>query len=219
MLSRTQVFYLFVLVVLGSLALPSGPHGPFRPTFEPDQTRGIWMGFRSSGRLQADMPGAAASPTALWEESPARQRVRAGASRLAYVDPSGRRVTSEQIRSYLESQGSPMADFAENIVGAGNRYGVDPKLIVAIAGVESTFGRNAISYNAWGWNNGRTRWRSWTQAIDQYTRAFAEKYPNHTNIRRMAPRYNPNTPEDWGRKVLLFMASIDRPSSGPGTAS
>lgn len=198
---------MLVLIALGAFVVPGGV-----ATFEPNRRGAPWLRFESNEVAQVQTAAVTASPTALWEESPARQRVRAGSARLAYVDVSGRFVTAEQIRRFLESQGSPMAKYAENIVLAGNRYGVDPRLIVAISGVESTFGKYCSYYNAWGWNNGRTRWRSWTHAIDQFARAFAQKYPNQTNVRRMAPRYNPVTPDSWGRKVLMFMALIERQS-------
>lgn len=125
-----------------------------------------------------------------------------------YVSERGEVVSVQQVATFLESQNSPMAPHATDIVRAGSTYGVDPRLVVAIAGVESSFGRKCRGHNAWGWNNGRTRWSSWSESIDSYTKLFSENYPNWRNLRRIAPVYNPNTPEKWGRKVSFLMAAI-----------
>lgn len=128
--------------------------------------------------------------------------------RTRYVDESGATVTSERIRNFLTVRRSPMAEHSEAIVVAANRYGVDPRLVVAIAGVESGYGKRCRGFNAWGWNRGLARWHSWDQSIDSYTRLLAERYPNWRNVPRVARRYEPNTPEAWGRKVRLLMGAI-----------
>lgn len=117
-------------------------------------------------------------------------------------------VTASQIRDFLSRHNSPMAAHAEEIVFAGNRYGIDPRMIVAIAGVESQYGKRCRGFNAWGWHGGRTRWSSWSESIDLYSASMRSNYPNWRNIQRLAPRYNPNTPEAWGRKVAFLMDSI-----------
>lgn len=140
--------------------------------------------------------------------SMARQRARKSeADRLRYAG-EGIAVTSAEIERFLADKHSPLATQATQIVAASNRYEVDPRLIVAISGVESDFGRVCRGFNAWGWNNGRTRWRSWGESIDAFTRAISERYPNWRNVRSMAARYNPNTPHSWSKKVTALMASI-----------
>lgn len=83
-------------------------------------------------------------------------------------------VTPRRIHRFLDSQGSPMARYAKHIVRAGVRYEIDPRVIVAIAGVESGYGRQAPGYNAWGW--GRARWGSWPGAIEAFSRSVAASY-------------------------------------------
>lgn len=61
-------------------------------------------------------------------------------------------VTARSIDSYLRSKGSPMAGSGAQILDAGVRHRVDPRLIVAIAGAESYFGIiTCAPHNAWGW--------------------------------------------------------------------
>ena len=47
-------------------------------------------------------------------------------------------TTPKQIDDYLKSKGSPLAGQGAVFVGAGKKYGVDPALVVAISGIESS---------------------------------------------------------------------------------
>lgn len=138
-----------------------------------------------------------------------RQRLRrARADEQSFLGDHGIVVTAEQLKGFLTRRASPMSAFTSEILSASNRYGVDPRLVVAIAGVESDFGKVCKGFNAWGWNNGRTRWQSWAHSIDVYTRSISERYPNWRNVAGMARNYNPNTPVAWARKVMGFMEAI-----------
>jgi hypothetical protein len=134
------------------------------------------------------------------------QKARADKDR--FLGDDGIVVTAAQLEGFLARKASPMLPFVGEILSASNRYGVDPRLVVAIAGVESDFGRVCKGFNAWGWNNGRTRWLSWAHSIDSYTRSISERYPNWRNVPGMARSYNPNTPSAWARKVRAFMEAI-----------
>ena len=49
---------------------------------------------------------------------------------------------------------APLADYAEKFVEVANKYGLDYRLLPAIATVESSGGKNNFrKYNAWGWEN------------------------------------------------------------------
>jgi hypothetical protein len=145
----------------------------------------------------------------LYSESLARVRTaRMALKEAAYIDAKGR-LTVKQLSRFLAKKRSPMASHADEILVAANRYHVDPRVVVAIAGVESTFGIHSRGYNAWGWNGGATRWRSWSESIDTYTRLLGQKYPNHRNVASIARRYNPVTPSAWSRKVQNWIKSLD----------
>ncbi|HVE90677.1 MAG TPA: hypothetical protein VNE62_00025 [Actinomycetota bacterium] len=129
-------------------------------------------------------------------------------SRPVYIGVDGQRITVERISRFLTPRQSPMAPFAENIVVAGLKYGVDPRLIVAISGTESTYGKFHRGHNAWGWDapNGLTRWASWPEAIDQYTKLFASKY-RERDPSQIGPRYCPDCVE-WPDRTRRVFALI-----------
>jgi transglycosylase-like protein with SLT domain len=145
----------------------------------------------------------------LYGESLARARTARAAFREAWYQDAKGRLTVKQLNRFLARKRSPMATHADEIIVAANRYHVDPRVVVAIAGVESTFGLHSRGFNAWGWNGGSTRWRSWTESIDTYTRLLGQKYPNHRNVASIARRYNPVTPSAWSRKVQNWIRSLD----------
>ena len=113
-----------------------------------------------------------------------RARQRASHHRPApapvYKGRGGVRITVARIQRFLRSRGSPMAPHARRIVLAGVRWRVDPRAVVAIAGVESSYGIHAPGHNAWGWGGGRggARWSSWRHAIDRFTFGLSRHYPS-----------------------------------------
>ena len=127
-----------------------------------------------------------------------------------YIGTDGQRVTAERIRGFLVRQRSPMAGYAAHIVAAGMQYGVDPRVVVAIAGVESTYGLYSRGYNAWGWNAGKTRWASWETAIDRFTRALGLSYRSlrHGRFAAASRTYCPPCGKRWGIKALHIFKSI-----------
>lgn len=127
---------------------------------------------------------------------------------LIYADQKGT-ITAAALASFLRRQRSPMAPFATDIIRAANAYGADPRIVVAIAGEESGYGRVCRGYNAWGWDGGRHRWRSWPESIDSYSRLLASRYPNHRDYRRIARRYNPPSPDGWAAKVALHLRWLE----------
>src|SRR6185436_17585531 len=57
------------------------------------------------------------------------------------------------LKEYLASKNSPLDKNAKDFIEAADKYHLDWKLVPAISGVESSFGK-AIpndSYNGWGW--------------------------------------------------------------------
>jgi hypothetical protein len=128
--------------------------------------------------------------------------------KTVFIGADGESITTERIRRFLVRQGSPMARYAENIVTAGIRYRVDPRVVVAIAGVESTYGIYDYGHNAWGW--GGHRWRSWPASIDGFTQAMSQRYRSLRTGRfaAVSRTYCPPCGARWGIKALEIFRSI-----------
>ncbi|MBI3342348.1 glucosaminidase domain-containing protein [Candidatus Curtissbacteria bacterium] len=71
-----------------------------------------------------------------------------------------------------------LEQYSTYIVEVSDKYSIDYRLIAAIAMKESGGGNKAPSdsYNAWGFENGRTHWGSWEEAIDKVGKTLKTKY-------------------------------------------
>lgn len=118
----------------------------------------------------------------------------------------------EKLKAFLESYNSPLSEFAEEFIQAADKYQIDWRLLPAITGVESSFGKEIPyqSFNAYGWNNGNYYFKSWEESIYQVSKALREKYFNRglDTPEKIGPVYAPPSPS-WGRKVNNFMVKIE----------
>lgn len=129
---------------------------------------------------------------------------------LAHAAPA---ITAETLDHYLEGKNSPLAGQGEALVKSGRRWNVDPRLVVAIAGAESTFGtRLCAEYNAWNWFYKDTSkcsanaFSSWEEGIERVTRGLRQLYLDRgrTTIPKIAEIYTATEREIWIRNVTLF---------------
>lgn len=138
------------------------------------------------------------------------------------VEVQARKLDPEAkiLADYLASYGSPLQYHAQDFADAAKQHGVDWKLVPAIAGVESTFGKfipgghdpRFTSYNAWGWGvygNQAIYFSSWREAIFTITRGLKENYINRglTNPYAMNRIYAASPV--WGSKVSYFLGDIE----------
>jgi len=119
------------------------------------------------------------------------------------------------LRDYLEAQNSPLADHAATFVEMADKYHLDWKLVAAISGLESGYGK-AIpvnSYNAWGWGiygDNVKRFESWDEAIATISQGLRENYIDKTgsdSVYAIGPRYAASP--TWAVRVENFMAQIE----------
>ena len=107
-------------------------------------------------------------------------------------------VNAQSLNAYLK--GSPLAGQGNGFLNAGKTYNVDPRFIVAIAGAETSFGRNITrgQYNAWNWQyNGPGRsapFSSWAAGINRVTKGiggtnYLQADPPLTNTRSIYAKY------------------------------
>lgn len=85
-----------------------------------------------------------------------------------------------QIRDLFERRNSPMAASVEALVDTALKHGVDPRLMVAIAGQESEFGTTnpeSLANNPFGffWNDGvNSPFPSWEEGYERVATRLAE---------------------------------------------
>jgi hypothetical protein len=118
----------------------------------------------------------------------------------------------DTLENFLEGYGSPLAPYAGVFIETADKYNLDWRLIPAITGVESTFGKRIpfASYNAYGWANGIYKFTSWEQSIEIVGEALRTKYEDRgaVSINQIARRYAPPS-STWAGKVKFFMRKIE----------
>lgn len=119
----------------------------------------------------------------------------------------------EILRDYLEKFNSPLADYADEFIYSADAFGLDWRLLPAITGVESTYGKfiPKNSYNAYGWNNGVYKFKSWPDSIWYVSKALKENYLDRgaNTVDKIARIYAPPSPT-WTAKVKSIMRKIDK---------
>lgn len=117
-----------------------------------------------------------------------------------------------KLKKFLNFYHSPLSRYAENFVETADEYQLDWKLIPAISGVESTFGK-AIpigSYNAYGWANGEYYFQSWEEGIGIVAKTLRENYYDRgaDTVEKIAPIYAPPS-QTWAWKVKYLMEKLE----------
>jgi hypothetical protein len=138
----------------------------------------------------------------------------------AAPDPT-KMPTPSQLDAFLASKGSPMAGQGVAFVASGGRWQLDPRLLVAIAGAESSFGQiTCAPYNAWGWGcpNGPYHFDSWAEGIDAVAEGLRTNYlsEGRTSVALIHQKYAPvgaaNDPtglnDNWTINVSRFMVEL-----------
>jgi hypothetical protein len=120
------------------------------------------------------------------------------------------------IGKYLEKYQSPMAPHADLIVEVSDKYGLDWRLLVAIAQQESNLGKKAPSnsYNAWGWgvhSRGTLRFSNWEQGIETVAKGIKEKYidKGYTTPEEIMSKYTPLSSGSWAFGVNQFIQELE----------
>ena len=116
------------------------------------------------------------------------------------------------LRKFLNKYSSPLTPYSSEFIAMADYYGIDYRMVPAITGVESTFGKQipAGSYNAYGWANGKYSFTSWPNSIQIVTKTIKLKYIDKgaVSIGKIAKIYAPPS-DTWGSKVQYFVSKID----------
>lgn len=116
------------------------------------------------------------------------------------------------LKKFFQKYNSPLSLYAKDFVQAADKYGLDYRLVPAISGVESTFGKRIPykSYNAYGWANGKYKFTSWEDSIEIVSMTLRTKYVDKGagSIYKIGRRYAPPS-KTWSDKVTFFINKID----------
>ncbi len=123
------------------------------------------------------------------------------------------RLDYRQLRLYyfLKAKKSPLISFSNDFIQAADFWGIDWRLLPAIAGLESSFGKRLIlgSYNAYGWGGGYIRFSGWQDSIYHVSQKLRENYYNRglTSPAAIGKVYAPPNPR-WGNLISSIMNKI-----------
>jgi hypothetical protein len=121
----------------------------------------------------------------------------------------------EMVRQFFARYKSPLEPYAKDVVASADEFGLDFRLIPAIAMQESTLCKKIPigSHNCWGFGiyGGKvTRFDSYPEAIHTVTKTLALKYKKdglHTPEEIMQ-RYTPSSNGSWAEGVNLVFKSL-----------
>lgn len=131
-----------------------------------------------------------------------------------YVAPADARV--ELVRQFLAKYNSPLEPYAEYLVKKAQEYGLDFRLLPAIAMQESNLCKKnrPESHNCWGFGiyGGKyTYFDSYQQAIDTVAKTLSLKYKNKHGLvtpEEIQKMYTPSNDGSWAYSVNLFMEKM-----------
>lgn len=135
-------------------------------------------------------------------------------AKIELVKAKGFDSRAKILEDYLGQFNSPLVSEASAFVRYADRYELDWKLVAAISGVESTFGKQIPyeSYNGWGWGIYGTNmiyFNSWEDGIKTVSEGLRTNYLNKwgaTNVYEIGRIYAASP--TWAQRVDYFMDSI-----------
>ncbi len=126
---------------------------------------------------------------------------------------------AETLQRFFTTYNSPLGQHAKFFVEVADKYGLDYRLLPAIAMQESSGGRFIPpgSYNAWGYAITETQtlgFLSWEQAIDNVARGIRKNYINQGLVtpEQIMTKYTPDSIEKggaWAKGVDYFMSQME----------
>lgn len=122
----------------------------------------------------------------------------------------------EIIRQYLAKYKSSLEPHASFIVQTSDKYGMDYRLITAIAQQESNLCKliPPSSFNCWGWgihSQGSLGFGSFEQGIEVVSKGLKEQYldKGYTSPEQIMSKYTPLSNGSWANGVNQFMNEME----------
>ncbi len=119
------------------------------------------------------------------------------------------------LQAFLRSYNSPLEKHAVTFIREADKHNLDWRLVVSIAGTESTFGKHIPpgSYNAWGWGiptgaQSGIGFDNWNDGIATVTKGLKKNYINKGAVSLpQIGRIYAASPV-WASHVEYFMGKI-----------
>ena len=133
-------------------------------------------------------------------------------NREQFIPNQDKNNRSLVLSNFLSRYNSVLFPYADTIIETADKYEIPWSLVVAIAGVESTFCKfiPSNSCNCWGWNNGKIAFQDYNEAIEIVSKTLKTNYLNkgYNTPEKIGRIYAPPT-YSWGGKVRYFMEMIE----------
>lgn len=140
------------------------------------------------------------------------------------VVPAEARLTI--LRDFLASYHSPLVPYASFILETSEKYGLDWRLLTAIAGNESLFGRvmpphpltGGSCHNAWGWgihSRGTLCFDNWEEGIVTVAQGLKKNYLDQglITVEQIMLKYAPVSVANgrgWDKSINFFMERLEQ---------
>lgn len=119
------------------------------------------------------------------------------------------------LKKFFSQYKSPLEPYAQNVVSTADSYGLDYRLIPAIAMQESNLCKKAPeqSYNCWGfgiYGKKIIRFKSYEEAIQAVTKTLAKDYKQNglETPDEIMKKYTPSSNGSWANSVNFFMNKL-----------
>ena len=116
-----------------------------------------------------------------------------------------------KLYKFLAERDSPLSQYAADFIAQADYYQIDWRILAAISGLESQFGRFIIpgSFNAYGYAGGRFYFQDWPKSIAHMSRYLSAHYYRRglDNPEKIAPVYAPPC-QYWAATVQRLMVEI-----------
>ena len=123
---------------------------------------------------------------------------------------------AQVLENYLKKYKSPLASYAGVFVEEADEYGIDYRLVVAIAQQESNLCKFIPykTYNCWGWgihSKGTLGFGSYEEGIETVTRGLRQDYldQGYGSISDIMNKYTPQSNGSWAEGVTQFINEIE----------
>lgn len=120
------------------------------------------------------------------------------------------------LKNYLSTYNSPLLPFANYIVDRADAYGIDFRLITAIAQQESNLCKVIPnnSFNCWGWgihSKGTLGFTSFTEGIDVVSKGLKTEYidKGYVTPEQIMSKYTPLSNGSWAYGVNKFLLEME----------